>query len=276
MNTSKDHGPGLIAALALVPVLWIAASLEAESRPQPRCKPDWTREGHAGTWDSYHHGAAHYRLKQAGVRADPEELLGVVVYEKDHRIRIEALAAIADCEFRETRGELEKFLEDPASKEFRELLTTILLQWGSEKTRAYVRDAATNPLNEDKRRLAWYPEHLKFGGKCDLPFLRSMVISKDPLTRSMCASAVAGLLDRPECAESGLELMRTLLRDSQKDVRSSALNRLYAEASRGKRPDLWQIIEEVAERGAGEELRAEAAKYLGLPGSRARGSARSE
>lgn len=249
--------------MALVLMFGVAASLAADSRARPRCRPDWTREGHAGTWDSYHHGAAHARLKQAGVRADPEELLGVVVYEKEHRIRVEALYAIADCEFRETRGELEKFLEDPASKEFRENLTSILLRWGSEKARDWVRDAATNPLNEDKQRLAWYPVHLKYGGKCDLPFLRSMVSSRDPRTRSMCAPAVAGLLGRPECAESGLELLRTLLRDSQAEVRSRALHHLYVEAGRGKRPDLWRLIEEVAARGAGQELRLQASKYLG-------------
>lgn len=260
-----------VGTMSLV-MLCVAASLAADSLLRPRCSPDWTREGQDGPVNDYH-GDSHYRLRQAGVRADPEELLGVVVYEKEHRIRIEALAAIADCEFRETRGELEKFLEDPASKAFREILTTILLQWGSEKARAYVRDAATNPLNEDKRRLEWYPVHLKYGGKCDLPFLRSMVISRDPRTRSMSAPAVAGLLGRPECAEAGLELMRTLLRDSQAEVRSFALNRLYDEAYRGKRADLWRLIEEVAERGAGEELRAEAAKYLGRPGRRGASSA---
>jgi hypothetical protein len=79
----------------------------------------------------------------------------------------------------------------------------------------------------------------------------------------MCASAVAGLLDRPECAEEGLDLLRTLLRDSQAEVRSSALHYLYVEADRGKRPDLWRLIEEVAAQGAGEELRLEASKYLG-------------
>lgn len=251
-----------MSGLAFFLMLFVAASLEAEPRPQPRCKPDWTREGHAGPQDRYH-GDPHYRLKQAGVRADPEELLGVVVYEKDHRIRVEALYAIADCEFRETRGELEKFLEDPASKEFRENLTSILLRWGSEKARDWVRDAATNPLNDDKVRLKWYPAHLESGGRCDLPFLRSLVISKSPATRSVCAPAVAGLLRRPECAEEGLELLRTLLRDSQADVRSRALHYLLIEADRGRRPDLWRLIEEVAARGAGEELRLEASKYLG-------------
>jgi hypothetical protein len=243
-------------------LLGSAAGLDAAPPVQPRCKPDWTREGRTGSAYGCH-GDPHYRLKQAGVRADPEELLGVVVYEKDHRIRIDALFAISDCEFRETRGELEKFLEDPASKEFREILTKILLRWGSEKARAHVRDAATNPLNDDKLRLKWYPEHLEHGGSCDLPFLRSMVISKSPMTRSVCAPAVAGLLDRPECAEEGLELLRTLLRDSQAEVRSRALHYLYVAADRGKRSDLWRLIEEVAAQGAGEELRLEASKYLG-------------
>lgn len=247
----------------LVALSVCATGLRANELTQVRCKPDWTREGatNSDARNAYH-GDPFAPLKSSGIRANPEELVRVVMSDADLLLRLTALQAIAECNFDETVDELEAHLVAPEAEKLREPLTVLLLRWGSSKARAHVRSIVTNPSSGTGVRLAWYPQHLLHGGEADLDFLRAAVDSEDANLRAASAPAVASLLVRPEYAMEGKRLLRELLADSETNVRGRARQGLYEMAARETRAELCVLMEEVVEEEQDANLRGTAGSQL--------------
>lgn len=253
--------PRIAAACVLLLSAATYHGANAASPSRARCNPDWTVEERTTDRVS-RSGDPHYLLKKAGVRAEPGELLEILESDAELNLRLQALSAISYCDFRETQTRLEGFLRDPASGNLRELLVSVLLHWGSEAARAHVRSIVTNPSNNDALRLEWYPQHLRYGGECDLDFLRRTVRSGRMGSRLMAVQAVASLLARPEYKEEGMDLMRKLLRDSEAKIRSFAYQHLYFEVSRLERADLCLMMTEAVDREAEDDVRKTAEGLL--------------